>query len=81
MQKVYSGACLTWVVCTVHSTVPLPSINPLSSSIQKEEAELQAQKDAERQHQEREILKLQQEEERHLRKKVFMTQNSMLITE
>ncbi|XP_064827715.1 MAP7 domain-containing protein 2-like isoform X6 [Oncorhynchus masou masou] len=36
---------------------------------EKEEAEFQAQKDAERQRQEREILKLQQEEERHLRKK------------
>ncbi|XP_029476745.2 MAP7 domain-containing protein 2-like isoform X4 [Oncorhynchus nerka] len=36
---------------------------------EKEEAELQAQKDVERQRQEREILKLQQEEERHLRKK------------
>lgn len=57
----------------------IPSINPASLSIQKEEGEFQAQKDTERQRQEREILKLQEEEERQLRKKVFMTPNSIMI--
>ena len=57
----------------------IPSINPASLSIQKEEGEFQAQKDAESQRQEREMLKLQEEEERQLRKKVFMTPNSIII--